>query len=162
MRCPLSIIHSLNVLLLSLKKLKTLIGRSDIADFPKLKLFGIDIKVDSGAYTSSFHCHHIEEQDNLLKCQFLDPEHDKYHNKFFFFDDYSLKEIKSSNGLVETRYVIKTEIFIFNTLHPIKLTLTERGLMNYPVLLGRNFLSKKSIIDPSKKKLSYKNKIIKL
>ena len=136
--------------------IKTLIGRTDIVDFPKLELFEIAIKVDSGAYTSSFHCHHIEIENEILKCQFLDPKHEKYHEKYFYFKEFIQKNVKSSNGVTESRFIVKTEIFIFNEIHNIELSLTERGSMMYPVLLGRKFLSKKFIIDTAKKNLSFK------
>lgn len=142
--------------------IKTLIGRTDIVDFPKLELFDIDIKVDSGANTSSFHCHSIQEENKVLKCQFLDPKHEKYHEKYFIFKDFTQKMIKSSNGITENRYLIKTEILIFNEIHPIELTLTERGSMKFPVLLGRKFLSKKFMVDTAKKNLSFKNIVIKI
>lgn len=142
--------------------IKTLIGRTDIVDFPKLELFDIDIKVDSGANTSSFHCHSIQEENYVLKCQFLDPKHEKYHEKYFIFDEFTQKMIKSSNGIAENRYLIKTEILIFNEIHPIELTLTERGSMKFPVLLGRKFLSKKFMVDTAKKNLSFKNIVIKI
>lgn len=142
--------------------IKTLIGRKDVVDFPKLELFNIDIKVDSGAYTSSFHCHSIQEENNVLKCQFLDPKHEKYHEKYFIFKDFTQKMVKSSNGIIENRYLIKTEILIFNEIHPIELTLTERGSMKFPVLLGRKFLSKKFMVDTAKKNLSFKNIVIKI
>lgn len=135
--------------------MKTLIGRTDIVDFPDLDLYGIDIKIDTGAYTSSFHCHDIEEIDNVLQCQFLDPEHEKYHEKVFKFKEYTKKNVKSSNGITEQRFLIVTKILIFGKIYPIRLTLTERGAMKYPVLLGRKFLSDKFIVDPSKKHLSY-------
>jgi hypothetical protein len=142
--------------------IKTLIGRTDIVDFPKLELFDIDIKVDSGANTSSFHCHSIQEENNVLKCQFLDPKHEKYHEKYFIFDEFTQKMIKSSNGIAENRYLIKTEILIFNEIYPIELTLTERGSMKFPVLLGRKFLSKKFMVDTAKKNLSFKKIVIKI
>ncbi|HSQ45925.1 MAG TPA: RimK/LysX family protein [Lutibacter sp.] len=142
--------------------IKILIGRTDIVDFPKLELFDIDIKVDSGANTSSFHCHSIQEENNVLKCQFLDPKHEKYHEKYFIFDEFTQKMIKSSNGIAENRYLIKTEILIFNEIHSIELTLTERGSMKFPVLLGRKFLSKKFMVDTAKKNLSFKNIMIKI
>ena len=41
------------------KKIKLLIGRKEKVDFPKLKLFGIDAKVDTGAHTSAIHCDSI-------------------------------------------------------------------------------------------------------
>ncbi|MEZ5009921.1 MAG: RimK/LysX family protein [Chitinophagales bacterium] len=138
--------------------MKTVIGRSDIVDFPKLNLFGIDIKIDTGAYTSSFHCHNIEVKDGVLMCQFLDPDHEKYHEKVFKFKEFREKMVKSSNGMQELRYFIKTEVVIFNETYPIKLSLTERGSMKYPVLIGRKFLTDKFIVDTSKRNLSIKNK----
>jgi len=59
--------------------MKITIGRIDKADFPKLILEDIDLKVDSGAYTSSIHCSNIEEvtieNESLIKFTLLDPEH---------------------------------------------------------------------------------------
>jgi hypothetical protein len=142
--------------------MKTLIGRTDVVDFPNLNLFGIDIKVDTGAYTSSIHCHSIKETNNVLKCSFLDPKHEKYHKKILTFSEFKQKKVKSSNGISQKRYVIKTEILLFNKIRTIELTLTERGSMRFPVLLGRKFLSKKFIVDSSKKNLSLQNIITKL
>tara|TARA_R110001583_G_scaffold35585_1_gene118166 strand:- start:16917 stop:17351 length:435 start_codon:yes stop_codon:yes gene_type:complete len=136
--------------------LKILLGRTDIVDFPKLNLFGIAVKIDTGAYTSSIHCHDIKIENNILKCQLLDPEHHKFQDIHFEFREFSQKKVKSSNGQIENRYLIKTEIFIFNQIYPIALTLSERGSMKYPVLLGRKFLSKKFIVDTAKKNLSFK------
>ncbi|MDP3313875.1 RimK/LysX family protein [Lutibacter sp.] len=143
-------------------KPKILIGRTDVVDFPKLDLLGIDIKIDSGAYTSSIHCHHIIEENNILKCLFLDPKHQDFHQKPLIFSDFKQKNVKSSNGVVEKRYLIKTEILIFNRIRAIELTITERGSMRFPVLLGRKFLSRKFIIDTSKKDLSLTNNITKI
>jgi len=142
--------------------IKILLGRTDIVDFPNLNLEGIDVKVDTGAYTSSIHCHSIKEENNQLKCLFLDPKHEKYHKKTLVFSDYKQKKVKSSNGVSQKRYVIKTEIILFNKIRTIELTLTERGSMRFPVLLGRKFLSKKFIVDSSKKNLSFNNIVTKL
>ncbi|WP_163718369.1 ATP-dependent zinc protease family protein [Mangrovibacterium lignilyticum] len=144
-------------------KKKILIGRNDLAGFPELKLEDIEVKIDTGAFTSSFHCHDIElievEGEKKLHCYFLDPDHDQYHNKEFIFDRFSIKRVRSSNGILEERYSIETQIFLFDQLYPIELTLTERGNMKFPVLLGRKFLSKRFVVDSSKTKLSAKNKI---
>lgn len=142
--------------------MKIVIGRIDKADFPELSLSGIDLKIDSGAYTSSIHCANIEEinvdGENFIKFTLLDPEHSLYNNKEFITKNYTSKVVKSSNGISETRFLIATEIFIFNTLFPIHLTLTERKDMKFPILLGRKFLNKKFIIDTAKKNLSHKLK----
>jgi hypothetical protein len=138
------------------------IGRIDTADFPLLNLFDIDIKVDTGAYTSTIHCNDVVIEDGLLNCIFLDKAHPSYHKKQFIFDKYDVKVIKSSNGQSEPRYRIKTEILLFGKTHPIYLTLSKRGQMKYPVLLGRKFLTKKFMVDINKTNLSHKLKLKKL
>jgi hypothetical protein len=144
--------------------MKITIGRSDKADFPELFLENIDVKIDSGAYTSSIHCTNIKEVvingETLLQFTVLDAEHSLYHPKKFTYKDYTSKEVKSSNGVSETRFMIYSKIVIFNTTYPIYLTLSERKNMKYPVLLGRKFLNNKFVIDTVKKELSYKLKNI--
>ncbi|MEZ5083389.1 MAG: RimK/LysX family protein [Bacteroidales bacterium] len=139
------------------RKAKTLLGRVDIVDFPQLDLFGIGIKVDTGAYTSSIHCHNIEVKNGILKCQFMDPEHENFNEKVSTFPEFSEKRVKSSNGMIEERFLIKTKISIFKKIYTIELSLTERGSMRYPVLLGRKFLTRKFIVDTSRKNLSFEN-----
>ncbi len=145
---------------------KIIIGRKDTADFPQLELEGIVVKTDSGAYTSSFHCHQIKfirkEDEHWVKCRFLDPHHPQYHEKEFVFKVFKIRKVRSSNGVVEERISIKTEIFLFSSTYPIELTLTERADMKNPVLLGRKFTSKKFLIDTSRKNLSLKGQIIKV
>lgn len=133
-----------------------------MADFKMLNLYDIEVKIDSGAYTSSFHCHKIEKvvknEREVIRCNFLDPGHSQYHEKEFSFKNFKIRNVKSSNGVVEERFAVTTEITIFELSYTIELTLTERQEMKYPVLLGRKFLSKKFIIDTSKKNLSLKGK----
>ncbi|ARV14923.1 ATP-dependent zinc protease family protein [Polaribacter sp. SA4-12] len=142
--------------------MKITIGRVDKADFPELSLLDIDLKIDSGAYTSSIHCANIEEisvnGEKSIKFTLLDPEHPLYNNKEFLTKKYTSKAVKSSNGISEERFLIETEIFIFNQIFPIHLTLTERKDMKFPILLGRKFLNKKFIIDTAKKNISHKLK----
>ena len=142
--------------------MKLTIGRIDKADFHELSLEDIDIKIDSGAYTSSIHCSQIKQytkgSEQFISFTLLDPEHKLYTNKQFTFKKYSAKKVKSSNGQSEERFMIQTTIEIFNKSFPIYLTLSERKEMKFPILIGRKFLNKKFIIDPSKKDLSYKLK----
>lgn len=140
----------------------TIIGRADKADFPELNLRNISLKVDTGAYTSSIHCHDIEEVvvDGFkqIKFKLLDPSHKKYNDKIYKTKNYKVKSIKSSNGNSEDRFIVKTEIVLFDKTIPIELSLSERSEMKYPVLLGRKFLSKKFIVNTSLINMSYKLK----
>lgn len=139
-------------------KEKKIIGRKDFADFPELGIQNIAIKIDTGAYTSSIHCHDIKELEingiKHIQFQLLDPSHDLYNNKHYTTSNYTLKNIKSSTGHSEKRFIIKTIIQLFNNKYPIQLSLSERGEMKYPVLIGRKLLSGKFIVDPSKYDLS--------
>jgi len=141
---------------------KTFLGRKDRADFPQLGLENIDIKIDTGAYTASIHCHHIEEisrdGNRLIRFRLLDPSHPKYHERIFTSADYREKLVKSSFGTTEKRFVIKTNIVLFGEELPVELSLTERGEMKYPVLIGRKLLKGRFIVDVSRLNLSYRQK----
>ena len=82
-----------------MNKQKLIIGRKDVADFEPLQLYGVEVKIDTGAYTSSFHCHKIVRYDkngeNWVSCNFLDPNHPKYHEKEFAFKIYKLRRLSS-------------------------------------------------------------------
>ncbi len=138
------------------------IGRIDIADFPKLNLQNISIKIDTGAYTSSIHCHDAKEieldGEKHLEFKLLDPSHPQYNHKVFKVTNYDVKSVKSSFGDVEKRFVINTKIVIFEKEYSIKLSLSERSDMKIPILIGRRFLNKKFIVDTSLSNLSFKLK----
>jgi hypothetical protein len=138
-----------------LTKNKIIIGRTDRADFPKLEIQGIDIKIDTGAYTSSIHCKDIEEIDGVLFATLLDEEHEQYHGKRLSFEEYKITSVRSSNGSVDLRYEVQGNIRIFKKLYKISLTLNNREKMKYPVLIGRKFLSSKFIVDPELQDISY-------
>ena len=138
--------------------MKRNIGRIDKADFPLLGLQDVDVKIDTGAFTSTIHCKNVKVEDSYLKCNFLDEEHPDYHEKEIIFDNYDVKVVKSSNGQSQARYRILTEIVLFGKTHPIFLTLSDRDDMKFPVLLGRKFLTKRFDVDINKTNLSYKLK----
>lgn len=142
--------------------MKRIIGRRDKVDFPELLLNNIEVKIDTGAYTSSIHTREIEEVDidgePSIRFVLLDPSHESYHEKRFTCKNYTKKIVKNSFGTSEQRYAIKTVIKLFNETFPIDLTLSERSEMKYPVLLGRKFLTRRFIVDTSKKNLSFKLK----
>lgn len=133
---------------------KKLIGRTERADFPDLELNDIAIKIDTGAYTSSIHCAQIIEENNQLTCLFLDGEHPSYNKKKFTFTEYKHVIVKSSNGIAQNRYAIKSTIKLFGKTYPISLSLSDRSDMKFPVLIGRKFLSGKFIVDPQLTDLS--------
>lgn len=141
--------------------MKKTIGRIDKADFPLLDLYEIAVKIDTGAYTSSIHCKNVVEENGILRCNFLDEEHPDYDGREIVFKTFETTQVKSSNGIVQTRYKIKTNIVLFGEEFEIFLTLSDREEMKFPVLLGRTFLSKTFIVDTSLTNLSFKQKQLK-
>jgi len=138
------------------------IGRKDKIDLPGFDLQNIPAKVDTGAYGSTLHCHHIEltnrDGKEMLSFKILDPSHSKYEDRVFYAEEFSDKRVKNSGGKTEHRYTVKTEIIIFNNRRTIDFSLTDRNKMKYPILLGRTFLKNYFIVDVRLKDLSFKQK----
>jgi hypothetical protein len=136
-------------------KKKIIIGRVDKVDFPALDLFNIDVKIDTGAYTSAIHCSQIIEDNNMLKCTFYSEGHANFSGKEVVFETFSKTNVKSSNGFKENRYKVKSEVIFFGKTYKINLTLSTRDDMKFPVLIGRQFLKSKFMVDVDKENLSF-------
>ncbi len=130
-------------------KEKLTIGRREIIDFPELGLYGITAKVDTGAYTTALHCHDIREENGVLYFKLLDPTHPDYNKQEQRFTEYSQKEIRNSFGETEKRYIIKTIVKIGRKRIKSVISLTDRGTMRYPVLIGRKLLKNRFVVDVS-------------
>ncbi|MBN1483003.1 peptidase [candidate division KSB1 bacterium] len=144
------------------KKRKIIIGRSDKADFPELYLFDIDVKIDTGAYSSAIHCHNIkiigDAGQRKVHFNLLDPSHSEYNEKEYILPVHKTKRVKNSSGESSERIFIKTKIMIYGRSIPVELSLTDRSEMKFPVLLGRKLLKKRFVVDVSKKNLSFNQK----
>jgi hypothetical protein len=124
---------------------KLLIGRQETADLPTFGLLNKTVKIDSGAYTSSIDIENIRVEDDKLYVLFEKGKEEIAFKKF------KVKRVKSSNGIIQERYVIKGLIRIGNIEYNTPFSLTDRSGMRYPILLGRKLLNKYFVIDTSKK-----------
>lgn len=136
-----------------------ILGRSDRVDLPGLGLENIHAKIDTGAYTCSLHCSLTKVVNGKLKFILLDEEHPGFTGRRYSFKKFEQREIKNSFGEAELRYVIKTKIKIFDHLIRAEFSLSNRGNLKFPVLLGRKILRKRFLIDVTKKDLSYLEKV---
>jgi ribosomal protein S6--L-glutamate ligase len=59
------------------------------------------------------------------------------------------REVTSSNGEKELRYVIETPVRIGELEWPIEVSLTNRESMQYRMLLGRKAIDEQMIVDPN-------------
>ena len=135
-----------------------ILGRYDRVDLPQLGLYSIHAKVDTGAYTSSLHCHRATVTNGILEFIVLDEEHPEFTGLKFSFSDFEERDIKNSFGEVERRFVITTTLKVFNEDIITEFSLSNRGSLKFPILIGRKILRNRFLIDVTKKNLSYKEK----
>jgi hypothetical protein len=143
---------------------KQLVGALELCDLPQLKLNKIETRVDTGATTSSLHVDNIVE----FKKQGEEPRKGLKNTpkeRWVRFDIHpdthdvnqvvqrqakvkSVRRVKSSNATHQRRLVIETDILIAGMQWCIELTLTDRSEMKYLMLLGREAMSGRLIVDP--------------
>ena len=89
-----------------------IIGGTDIIDFPELGLENVFVKIDTGANRSSIHCSDIKlvEENGKETLLFHIPLVDRDESLMHSTTDFFKKKIRSSNGQVEERFVIKTRV----------------------------------------------------
>jgi len=141
----------------------TIIGRQDKVDLPELGLLNIEVKIDTGAYTSSINCSRVKVKviDGVKTLTFYiagSRIHEKKARRFST-TAFEQRKIRSSNGITETRYVIDTSIVLFGKKKKLELSLADRSKMKFPILLGRKFLTDRFVVNVSEKNLSYKQKL---
>lgn len=144
------------------KALKT-IGIVDKIDLPEVGLEDLPCKIDTGADTSAIHCERIRIKEingvEHLVFILLDRTHPLYNGQEIKTDKFRERKVKSSFGDYEFRYQVQLRMVLFGTKYRVAFNLTNRKKMKYPVLIGRRFLSKKFIVDVSKRNLSIDSKL---
>jgi ribosomal protein S6--L-glutamate ligase len=132
---------------------KLVLGSEEWCSFPELGIPAIKARVDSGAKTSSIHAFNIQPfrrdggawvsfeihpiQENrraVIRCE--QPIVDK-------------RVVKSSSGTSETRFVISSPIKLGENSWDIELTLANRDSMGFRMLLGREAMAGRLVVDPS-------------
>jgi hypothetical protein len=127
------------------------VGWREWVELPELGLSRIQGKMDTGAKTSALHAINLREEtrDGERWVRFEVPKKTSSQRTIEtaarVVDE---RAIKSSNGSTEFRPVIETPIQIGDASWPIELTLTDRRLMGFRLLLGRQALKGKVLIDP--------------
>jgi ribosomal protein S6--L-glutamate ligase len=131
---------------------KIIVGSEEWCSFPALGIPAIKARVDSGAKTSSIHAFNIhtfrrggvlwvsfevhplqKNRQTVLRCE--RPVTDK-------------RAVKSSSGVAETRYVISTMMKVEEEVWEVELTLANRDSMGYRMLLGREAMKGRILVDP--------------
>ncbi len=131
---------------------KVVVGALEVCDLPEFDIRNLNIRVDTGAQTSSLHVDNLEEFDFDGELWVSFDIHPDIHNvdqlvpcKAKVSDK---RRVKSSNATKEKRYVVSTQIEMAGQRWSIELTLTDRSGMTYLMLLGRQAMAGKVVVDP--------------
>ncbi|AWB57548.1 MULTISPECIES: ATP-dependent zinc protease [unclassified Colwellia] len=135
-------------------KQKAIIGRLETIALPELAIADIQVRVDTGAKTSSLHVDNIVKfkKDGKIMVRF-DLHPDVYNVDEMISCEapiHDIRRVKSSNGTSEQRYVILTPVQLGDINWSIEITLTDRSDMSYLMLFGREAIGKRFLVDPSK------------
>jgi hypothetical protein len=133
---------------------KTIIGRLESIALPALAIDDLQVRVDTGAKTSSLHVDNIKKSIiNGVHSVTFDI-HPDVHNVQAILQCTApisdMRKVKSSNGTTEQRYVIQTPVVLGKEEWSIEITLTDRSDMSYLMLFGREAIGARFLIDPSK------------
>ena len=136
---------------------KIILGSEEWCAMPQLNIPTIKARVDSGAKTSALHAINIapfkKEGQNWVKFD-INPIQNNVKTVIHCEAPLVDKRIvKSSSGFREERYVIQTNLEIGNSNWIIEMTLTNRDSMGFRMLLGREAMSGRVLVDPEQQYL---------
>jgi hypothetical protein len=131
---------------------KPSVGWREWVALPELGVGFVKAKVDTGARSSSLHAWDIELDETTGEVRFnVHPLQD---------DDTTVvpaaalmvewREVRSSNGDVEMRPVIRTTALVAGEPFAIELTLSNRDEMGFRMLLGRSAIRRRFLVDPGR------------
>ncbi|NNG09879.1 MAG: 30S ribosomal protein S6--L-glutamate ligase [Arenibacter sp.] len=134
------------------KKLR-IIGSEEWCVFEELEIPAIKARVDSGAKTSSIQANNIKVYtkgaQEWVKFEVNPLQDNRGINVACNARLVDRRTVKSSSGISEERFVIRTPVKVGSHRFDIELTLANRDTMEYRMLLGREALNDRFIVNPA-------------
>ena len=120
---------------------RPIIGWREWLALPDLGVKAIKAKIDTGARSSAIHAFDIErfsrgEQD-FVRFQMHPMQRETKHTIAAEAQLLDQRQIRNSGGHAELRLAILTHVELKDHRWPIELTLTNRDVMGFRMLLGR-------------------------
>lgn len=133
------------------KKLKKTIGWREWLGLPELGIEQIKAKIDTGARTSALHALDITRfvENGVKMVRFRVHPVQRSTDEMMVVEAVvqDEREVRSSNGQVQMRIVIRTRMQLGEDSWPIDVTLTNRDIMGFRMLLGREAIRGRYLID---------------
>lgn len=130
------------------------IGWREWVDLPRLGGITVKAKIDTGARTSALHAVGVEEfqRGGAPWVRFTVHPHQRDTERSVLVEAPVIDEraIRNSGGAAEHRPVISTRATIGEVALDIEVTLTNRALMGFRMLLGREALRRRFLVDPGR------------
>lgn len=131
--------------------IRPVVGWREWVALPQLSVKAIKAKIDTGARTSALHALDIEPfrrrgRDWVRFC--VQPV--QKNTELMVQSEavlLGMREVRSSDGKSSSRPVIQTELELVGERWPIELTLVNRDQMGFRLLLGRQALRKRLLVD---------------
>ena len=120
-------------------------GWKEYVSLPKLGLGPLVAKLDTGARSAALHADGVRIVGKRVTFTIESDGRTISHTATL----HSRKRIKSSNGQSEDRPVIETPILMGGTMFLTEITLTDRTDMDVALLLGRNSLKGRFVVNPA-------------
>ncbi|MGO2356482.1 MAG: ATP-dependent zinc protease family protein [Marinomonas foliarum] len=131
---------------------KIVIGCEEWCTFPSLNIPAIKARVDSGAKTSSMHAINIKRftrnDEHWVRFEVHPLQKNRKATVHCEAQLVDQRVIKSSSGDKESRPVIRVPLTLGNKTWEAEVTLTNRDTMGYRMLLGREAMNGRVLIDP--------------
>ena len=131
-----------------------IIGWREIVALPNLGISQIKAKIDTGARSSALHAFHVEKFQHdgyeMIRFQVHPDQRDSKHTVTAEAQLLEYREVRNSGGTVQLRPAILTTIELDGLQWQIELTLTNRDVMGFRMLLGRQAVRDRFLVDPGK------------
>jgi hypothetical protein len=126
---------------------KTRIGRAEKVSFVKSGPKEVPARIDTGAKTSSLWATSIREENGVLRYVLFDKTSPFYDGVVHETSQFSKTVVASSIGQPQERYKIRILIKLKGRKIRARFTLADRSTQTYPILIGRNMLRGKFVVD---------------
>jgi hypothetical protein len=126
-----------------------IIGQSKVVKVPEVCDSQVHARIDTGARTSSIWASSIKETETGLEVIFFGKSSPNFTGQQIVFSEYGETVVASSNGHVQARFKVRLQVVINGRRIKAWFTLADRSEQVYPILIGRNVLRGKFLVDVS-------------